>query len=104
MRRLHPALACFALCACTASPFAGDAAAQQVSLGGKTYLISQLTAGTWTATLAGPLKPMAQDAASKAALLAAIEKASGCKVTDSDYSRQGMQLDAQVDCGGGLKN
>lgn len=102
--RLHPALACLGLCACAANPFAAGTAAQQASLDGKTYLISQLTAATWTVTLAGPLKPLPQDAASKAALLAAIENASACKVTDSDYSRQGMQLDAQVDCGNRLKN
>jgi len=37
-------------------------------------------------------------------LLLAIEQHSGCKVTDVDYSRGGMQLDAQVDCASRLKN
>jgi hypothetical protein len=40
----------------------------------------------------------------RAALLQAIEQRSGCKVTDSDYSRNGTQLDAQVDCASRLKN
>lgn len=98
-------LACICLSACAANPFTGDAATHTVNLDGKTYLISQLTAGTWTATASGLLrKTLADDAAGKAALLSAIEKTSGCKVTDSDYSRRGMQLDAQVDCGKGLKN
>jgi hypothetical protein len=40
----------------------------------------------------------------RTALLTAIEQRSGCKVTDADYSRGGMQLDAQVDCASRLKN
>ncbi|MES2399037.1 MAG: hypothetical protein V4573_03545 [Pseudomonadota bacterium] len=75
-----------------------------VRLAGDTYIISQLTAGTWTATAAGAPKAINGTPADKLSLLSAIEKASGCKVTDSDYSRQGMQLDAQVDCGSRLKN
>ncbi len=103
--KLIPALACLGLSACAAHPFTDDASTHTVNLGGRTYLISQLTAGTWTAAASGLLrKTLADDAADKAALLSAIEKTSGCKVTDSDYSRQGMQLDAQVDCGKGRKN
>jgi hypothetical protein len=96
------ALACMVISACTASPPV-DASAGKVMVDGDAYLINQLTASTWTATAQapsrqpGPLKP-----ASHAALLGAIERVSGCKVTDSDYSRQGLQLDAQVDCGRGL--
>ncbi|MFC6279777.1 MULTISPECIES: hypothetical protein [Polaromonas] len=102
--KLLAALACMALSACSANPFTDDATARQVNVGGRAYLISQLTAGTWTATASNPLTPLPDDTASRAALLRAIEKISDCKVTDSDYSRQGMQLDAQVDCGGGLNN
>jgi len=82
---------------------ASDPAAQRVTVEGRTYLISPLTAATWTATSpgAGPIPPTAS---TRAALLQAIEQHSGCKVTDADYSRNGMQLDAQVDCASRLKN
>ena len=40
----------------------------------------------------------------QAALRVAIEKHTGCKVTDSNYASQGLQLDAQVDCANRLKN
>ncbi|WP_421955094.1 hypothetical protein [Polaromonas sp.] len=102
--KLLAALVCMALSACSANPLTDDATARQVTVGGKIYFINQLTAGTWTATASNPLIPLPDDTASKATLLRAIEKMSDCKVTDSDYSRQGMQLDAQVDCGKGLKN
>ncbi len=75
-----------------------------VSIGGDAYLINQITASTWTATAPGSTKPLASSAASKIELLDAIEKTSGCKVTDSDYSHHGTQLDAQVECGSRLKN
>jgi hypothetical protein len=78
--------------------------AQHVMLDGKGYLISQLTAGTWTATSAGLAGRLPATAHERTGMLAAIERVSGCKVTDSDYSRQGLQLDAQVDCGEPLKN
>jgi hypothetical protein len=82
---------------------ASDPAAQRVTVEGRTYLISPLTAATWTATSpsAGPIPPTASI---RAALLQAIEQQSGCKVTDADYSPNGMQLDAQVDCASRLKN
>ena len=73
-------------------------------IGGDAYSITQITASTWTATAPGSSKPLASNAASKAELLDAIEKASGCKVTDSDYSHHGTQLDAQVECGSRFKN
>ena len=78
--------------------------AQTVSVEGTSYRLSQLTASTWTASTTGADRPVADSASGKAALLEAIEKTSGCKVTDSDFSRQGLQLDAQVDCGARLKN
>lgn len=94
---------CMALAACASSPVQ-ETASTTVHIAGSPYLIAQLTAGTWTATAAGSPRAINGGSPGKAALLAAIEQASRCKVTDSDYSRQGMQLDAQVDCGGRLGN
>lgn len=71
---------------------------QDARVDGATYVIQQLTDSTWTLTATDTLKPLPTAAAERAALLGAIEKRSGCKVTDSDYARQGMQLDAQVRC------
>jgi hypothetical protein len=82
---------------------AADPAAQRVTVEGRTYLISALTAGTWTAT-SQTANPISTTPSGRAALLLAIEQHSGCKVTDADYSHGGMQLDAQVDCASGLKN
>ncbi|AYQ29713.1 MULTISPECIES: hypothetical protein [unclassified Polaromonas] len=94
-------LASAGLAACALT--AGDPPSHPVSVEGRTYLISQLTAGTWTATAPGTAH-VASSSSGRAALLQAIEQRSGCKVTDSDYSRNGMQLDAQVDCDSRLKN
>ena len=97
------AVLCAAWVAGCAAPGSGDPPAQRVTVEGRTYLISQLTAGTWTA--ASPTPSEISSAPSvRAALLQAIEKSSGCKVTDADYSRSGMQFDAQVDCANSLKN
>ena len=95
-------LSALSLAGCAAT--AGDPPSHRVSVEGRTYLISQLTAGTWTATAPGAANPVAGSSSGRAALLQAIEQRSGCKVTDSDYSRNGLQLDAQVDCPSGLKN
>lgn len=84
---------------------AADPPAHRVTVEGQTYLISQLTASTWTAIAPGPKNGSATSTPSgRAALLQAIELRSGCKVTDADYSRNGVQLDAQVDCASSLKN
>jgi len=80
-----------------------DPPAQRVSIDGRTYIVSQLTAGTWTAT-ARDATQLPSTPQGRAALLQAIEKTSGCKVTDADYSRSGLQFDAQVDCDNQLKN
>jgi hypothetical protein len=85
-----------------ASP--ADPEAQTVSVEGMSYLLSPLTASTWTATTQGADRPIVNSASGKAALIEAIEKTSGCKVTDSDLSRQGRQLDAQVDCAARPRN
>jgi hypothetical protein len=98
-----PALLCSAWLAGCAAPGAADSPAQRVTVEGRTYLISALTAGTWTAT-SSTAGQVASTPSGRAALLQAIEQSSGCKVTDADYSRGGMQLDAQVDCASGLKN
>jgi hypothetical protein len=82
-----------------------DTPSHPVSVEGQTYRISQLTAGTWTAIAAAPAGSNAMSSASaRTALVRAIELRSGCKVTDADYSRNGKQLDAQVDCAGSLTN
>jgi hypothetical protein len=100
---LVAALTGIALSACSSSSLE-KSSSTTVQLAGDAYIITQLTAGTWTATAAGTPKPINGTPPGKVALRSAIEKASGCKVTDSDYSRQGMQFDAQVDCGSRLKN
>ncbi|OGB10254.1 MAG: hypothetical protein A3E79_14085 [Burkholderiales bacterium RIFCSPHIGHO2_12_FULL_61_11] len=92
------------LSACALPSVPGEPAAHKVNVDGAPYLLSQLTASTWTASTAGRARPLKTSFSHQAALLQAIEKTSGCKVTDSDYSRQGLQLDAQVDCGSKLKN
>jgi len=68
-------------------------------IGGEGYIVEQLTAGTWTAMRKNGQR-VPSSVTGKAALLGAIEEASGCKVTDSDYSQAGKQLDAQVRCPG----
>lgn len=98
------ALGSICLSACTLPSSPGDPVTHQVSVDGQPYQLSQLTAGTWIATPSGVARPPESNLSSNAALLNAIEKISGCKVTASDYSRQGRQLDAQVDCGSKLKN
>ena len=84
--------------ACAVMKEPGDAVAQQVNVAGEVFIIQQLTESTWTASSTRIMKPVAATAVSTALLRQAIEKASGCKVTDSDFSRQGRQFDAQVDC------
>ena len=95
-------LASISVAACAVT--AADPPSHRVSVEGRTYLISQLTAGTWTATASNAASEVDGSASGRTALLQAIEQRSGCKVTDSDYSRNGKQLDAQVDCASRLKN
>lgn len=96
--------AMFALTACSAQSLQAPASAVTLRIGGDSYIITQLTASTWTATSSDPGKPLSNAAASRIALLQAIEAQSGCKVSDSDFSRLGLQFDAQVECAGALKN
>ena len=93
-------LLCVGLSGCAMIPSPGEPQAYKVSVNGETYLLSQLTASTWVAISAGTPKALLNTAAGQAGLRQAIEKTSGCKVTDSDYSREGRQFDAQVDCDG----
>ena len=95
------ALASASLGACALMPLPNEPVAQKVSVEGETHLLTQITDSTWTARSA-VRKPLASTPASTAALRLAVEQASGCKVTDSDYSGQGRQFDAQVDCGSKL--
>ena len=73
-------------------------------IGGDAYVISQITAVTWSAAGTRSTNELTEKSSSRLALLSEIERLSGCKVTNSDYSRQTKQLDAQVDCAGRLKN
>lgn len=85
-------------------PSPDERATRRVSLNGESYLLSPLTESTWIATATGAPKALANTPAATAAFQKAIEAASGCKVTDSDYSREGRQFDAQVDCGRKVAN
>jgi ABC-type glycerol-3-phosphate transport system substrate-binding protein len=89
------------LSACGGMREAQGSAAQKVELNGLTYQVEQITASTWTAR---PPAGLANSAQQSVALVQAIEKASGCKVTDSSPGQQGTALNAQVDCGSRLKN
>ncbi|WP_324888114.1 hypothetical protein [Polaromonas sp.] len=87
--------------ACTSSPMAVQSPPQTVVSDGITYKVEQVTASTWSVALPSGLG----DAPNKTpSLVKAVEKASGCKVTDSTYGRQGTVLNAQVDCGAKPKN
>ena len=89
-------------CAIQSDPAASTGV--RTRIGGDDYVITQLTASTWTATSTKVGTPLSKVAAHRNALLQAIEAQSGCKVSDSDFSRQGLQFDAQVECKGALKN
>ena len=97
-----------AVAACAAGkPGSGLTTRSAVLVDGQPYDIGQLTESTWTAiskTGSGITAATAASSAHRSAVVQAIERASGCKVTDSDYSPQARQLDAQVDCAGRLKN
>lgn len=83
-------------CALVAPQF--EAPPRTVTLGGESFTVRQLTEGTWTASTTGPRKALDASPARTATLRKAVETASGCTVTDSDYSRQQTQFDAQVLC------
>lgn len=87
--------------ACSTLREAQSSAAQKVELNGLSYQVEQITASTWSAR---PPAGLANSAQQNIALIKAIEKASGCKVSDSGVGQQGTTLNAQVDCGSRLKN
>ena len=104
---LAMAAAIAAVAACAAGkPGSGLTTRSAVVVDGQPYDIGQLTESTWTAISKAGSGTTATNASSahRSAVVQAIERASGCKVTDSDYSPQARQLDAQVDCAGRLKN
>ena len=90
--------------ACTFSALPETFEVQKVVINGNPHVLNQLTASTWTVRPSNQRLRLATDATGKAALLKTIEKTSGCKVADSNYSNQNQQLDAQVDCGQQLQN
>lgn len=99
------AVAGASLTACAPLGQPGDPAAppaRRLSLGGESYLVRQITESTWTVTSTASRAILGSTAVASTALRQAVEIASGCKVTDSDYSSQGRQFDAQVECPGAL--
>lgn len=92
------------LSACSLIQMPGEPVAHKVNVNGEVFILKQITESTWTANSTGILKTLASTSASTAVLREAVEKTSGCKITDSDFSRQGKQFDAQVDCGSKLSN
>lgn len=92
-------------CATGGGTTAGLTARQTVVIDSTTYDVGQLTESTWTAIARSPIVASNKESAGhRAALLTEIERFSKCRVTDSDYSREGRQLDAQIDCARRLQN
>ena len=85
-------------------PWPAEPPAHTVTLGGEDFFLRQITESTWIANSAENKKILAGTPAATALLRKAVEAVSGCTVTDSDYSRQKMQFDAQVSCAGSLQN
>jgi len=102
--KLLLAFASAGLSACSWLPLPGEPVAHKVTVNGENVILNQITESTWTASATGRLQPLPATFNGTADLQQAIEKTSGCKVTDSDYSRQGRQFDAQVECGSSLAN
>ena len=93
------------LSACAFSGPGGDFSDRRVVVvDGQRYAIGRLTESTWTAISQPGASTPNSGAAHRLAVLQAIERASGCRVSDSDYSIKGRQLDAQLDCASRLKN
>ena len=93
------------LSACAVSGPGGDWPDRRVLVvDGQRYEIGRLTESTWTAISKPGASLPNSGAAHRLAVLQAIERASGCRVSDSGYSLAGRQLDAQLDCASRLKN
>lgn len=83
----------------------GSAApARKVTLGGEPYVVTQITESTWTVSATGNQKILPETSGMNASLQQAVEMVSGCRVTDTDYSREGKQFDAQVSCASDLSD
>ncbi|WP_341904515.1 hypothetical protein [Polaromonas sp. YR568] len=78
-----------------------EAGARTLVIDGITVIVAPLTAGTWTARTQDRATVLPQTTDGTALLRRAIEGASGCRVTDSDYAEGGRQFDAQLDCKSG---
>ena len=105
MTRLAALAVSACLSACALSGPGGDLPDRSAAMvDGQLYDIGRLTEGTWTAISQPRANTPTAGAAHRIAVLLAIERTSGCKVTDSDYSVAGRQLNAQVDCTSRLKN
>jgi hypothetical protein len=89
------------LSACSGVRHPPTGASHPVELDGQVYRVEQITASTWTAI---PPPGLSRGDIRAASLVQVIEKASGCKVTDSSFGPQEQTLSAQVDCGSILKN
>ena len=100
---LVPVIA-LSLNACALRPLSHPPGTQITYAGGAAYVITQLTASTWTLTMSDLRNLLPTSPEDQAAMRVAVEKHTGCKVTDSNYASQGLQLDAQVDCASRLKN
>ena len=98
------AVASLGLGACARLPGPAEPLAHVVTLGGENFHITQITESTWIASAATGNKAFSPTPQVTAFLRQAVEAASGCTVTDSDYSRHKMQFDAQVSCAGSPKN
>ena len=94
---------CLSACAATV-PTSGLPERSVVAVDGQLYDIGQLTDSTWTAIAKPGIGPAVTGSAHRTAVLRVIERLSKCQVTDSDYSLEGRQLDAQVNCESRLKN
>ena len=93
------------LSACAFNGPGGDLPERRVLVvDGQRYEIGRLTESTWTAISRPGASASALGAAHRLAVLHAIERASGCRVSDSDYALEGRQLNAQLDCVSRLKN
>ena len=98
------AVVSFAISGCAMLPWNAEPPVHTLTLNGEAYSFRQITESTWTANADANQKVLARTPSGTASLRKAVERLSGCTVTDSDYSRQGMQFDAQVSCAGGTAN
>lgn len=97
-------LTSFGMSGCAMLALTTEPASRRVTVGSESFMVRQITESTWTVSATGNRQILTETPATTAALEQAVEMVSGCRVTDSDYSRQGTQFDAQVSCKSGLDN